>query len=129
VTVIAVFILISFIKSTYSYFVPTNCVTKVQIQLGRVALNNKFWIFPVSCWAWTYAYIFSISSLKPISSIWSASSKIITCNSLNFNMALFIKSMSLPGVPTTKSAPFFTSSIWVYKSVPMNLYIYISSYL
>ena len=64
--------------------------------LGIVAENNHV-LFSLGVWA----KIPSMSSLKPILSISSASSKTVYSTLFSFTIFLLIMSISLPGVATT----------------------------
>ncbi len=62
--------------------------------------------------------MYSISSMKPISSILSASSRTNILMSARFRALRSIMSLTLPGVPVTISVPFSNLEIWPSMDAP-----------
>ena len=56
--------------------------------------------------------MYSMSSMNPMSSILSASSRTITDTSERFRTFLLIMSLTRPGVPATMSHPCWSFLIW-----------------
>ena len=56
--------------------------------------------------------MYSISSMNPMSSILSASSRTIVDTSVRFRTPLLIMSLTRPGVPATMSHPCCSFLIW-----------------